>query len=175
MKVSKEFIECYQYFNVYDMSDKVKSLSEKERYLLLICTIDNHSDEDHIVLNNYNPFQKELKEIIQLHEGEEIDFDFSFIPYEQISYQQIDYRLADGACSGRHLANSLLSEKYKYFLHTDSHSRAKQDWDEMLISEYIKCSVKWGEEYIFTKYPHGFTKEWDENGNSKDIINIENE
>lgn len=109
------------------------------------------------------------------HEGEEIDFDFSFIPSEQISYQKIDYRLADGACSGRHLANSLLSEKYKYFLHTDSHSRAKQDWDEMLISEYIKCSVKWGEEYIFTKYPHGFTKEWDENGNSKDLINIENE
>jgi len=75
MKVSKEFIECYQYFNVYDMSEKVKALSEKERYLLLICTIDNHSDEDPIVLNNYNPFQKELKEIIQLHEGEEIDLE----------------------------------------------------------------------------------------------------
>lgn len=109
------------------------------------------------------------------HEGPETNFDFSFIPSKQISYQKIDYRLADGACSGRHLANSLLSDKYKYFLHTDSHSRAKQDWDDMLIKEYSKCSVKWGEDYIFTKYPHGFTKEWDENGIGKDVINEENE
>jgi hypothetical protein len=109
------------------------------------------------------------------HEGPETDFDFSFIPKDQISYQKIDYRLADGACSGRHLANSLLSDKYKYFLHTDSHSRAKQDWDDMLIKEYSKCSVKWGEDYIFTKYPHGFKKEWDENGIGKDVINQENE
>ena len=109
------------------------------------------------------------------HEGPETIFDFSFIPSKQISYQKIDYRLADGACSGRHLANSLLSDQYKYFLHTDSHSRAKVEWDTMLIDEYNKCSSKWGTDYIFTKYPHGFLKEWDENGNSTDKINLNNE
>jgi hypothetical protein len=109
------------------------------------------------------------------HEGPEINFDFSFIPNEQISYQKFDYRLADGACSGRHLANSLLSEKYKYFLHTDSHSRAKENWDNILISEYLRCSKKWGTDYIFTKYPHGFTRKWNEDGTGIDLINKENE
>lgn len=108
------------------------------------------------------------------HEGDECNFDFSFIPEHQINYTKIDYRLADGACSGRHLANSLLTSNYRYFLHTDSHSRAMQDWDEVLINEYIRCSVKWGDDYIFTRYPHGFTREWDQDGNGKDIIDPNN-
>jgi len=109
------------------------------------------------------------------HEEKNNVFDFSFLPSEQISYQKIDYRLADGACSGRHLANSLMSDKYKYFLHTDSHSRAKQDWDEMLINEHIKCSAKWGEDYIFSKYPHGFKILWNDCDEGTDEINYENE
>lgn len=113
--------------------------------------------------------------LVSHEEENECNFDFSFIPNDQINYIKIDYRLADGACSGRHLANSLLSDKYKYFLHTDSHSRAKENWDELLINCYNKCKNKWGEEYIFTKYPHGFTIEWDENGIGTDIINYENE
>ena len=72
------------------------------------------------------------------HEGDETNFDFSFIPAEQINYMKIDYRLADGACSGRHLANSILSTKYKFFLHTDSHSRASEHWDELLITHFNK-------------------------------------
>lgn len=108
------------------------------------------------------------------HEGDETNFDFSFIPNNQISYNKIDYRLADGACSGRHLANSLLSEKYKYFLHTDSHSRASKEWDENLIEYYNSCSAKWGNDYIFTKYPHGFKIDWDEDGNGTDVINPDN-
>jgi hypothetical protein len=109
------------------------------------------------------------------HEEKNNVFDFSFMPSEQISYQKIDYRLADGACSGRHLANSLMSNKYKYFLHTDSHSRAKQDWDEMLINEHIRCSVKWGEDYIFSKYPHGFKILWNDCDEGTDEINFDNE
>jgi hypothetical protein len=109
------------------------------------------------------------------HEDVENIFDFGFIPKNQISYQKIDYRLADGACSGRHLANSLLSKKYKYFLHTDSHSRAKKNWDSLLVSEYLRCSKKWGDEYIFTKYPHGFTIDWGTNGIGADKINLDNE
>ena len=108
------------------------------------------------------------------HEGPETDFDFSFIPDDQINYNKIDHRLAEGASSGRHLANSLLSEKYKYFLHTDSHSRASNNWDTTLIDYYQKCSSKWGSDYIFTKYPHGFKIEWDEDGNGKDVIDLTN-
>lgn len=109
------------------------------------------------------------------HEDQDIFFDFSFIPKNQISYQKINYEIAEGTCSGRHLANSLLSEKYKFFLQTDSHSRAKKNWDTILINEYKKCSTKWGEDYIFTKYPHGFKKEWDKNGIGKDVIDLSND
>jgi hypothetical protein len=108
------------------------------------------------------------------HEGDETNFDFSFIPAEQINYMKIDYRLADGACSGRHLANSILSTKYKFFLHTDSHSRASEHWDELLITHFNKSKKKWGDDLIFTKYPHGFLINWDENGNGTDGINHEN-
>ena len=72
MEISKEFTECYQYFNVYDMTEKVKSLTDKEKYLLLICTLDEHNDEDPIVLNNYREFEEELQNILDLHEGEEV-------------------------------------------------------------------------------------------------------
>ncbi len=101
------------------------------------------------------------------HEGEECNFDFSFIPKHQLSYQKIDYRLADGACSGRHLANSLLSKQYKYFLHTDSHSRVADGWDETLIDTYNRLSCVWGDLLILTKYPHGFTFDWDNGGVEK--------
>ena len=36
MKISNELKECFKYFNVYDISDKIKELSEKERYILAI-------------------------------------------------------------------------------------------------------------------------------------------
>lgn len=95
------------------------------------------------------------------HEEKNNIFDFSFLPKNQYSYQKIDYRLAEGVCSGRHLANSLLSEKYKYFMQTDSHSRVIKDWDEFVINYYNKCKVKWGEDFLFTKYPQHFTFDWD--------------
>lgn len=108
------------------------------------------------------------------HEDESMNLDFSFVPNNQINYNKIDYHLAEGACSGRHLANSLLSDRYKYFLHTDSHSRATVSWDTLLIESYKRCSIKWGTDYIFTKYPHGFTIEWDKDGNGKDLIDPNN-
>jgi hypothetical protein len=71
-KPSKEFIECYQHFNVYDMTEKIKKLSNKEKYLLLACALDNHDEEQISVLNNFSPFQTELNEIMEVNQGSEI-------------------------------------------------------------------------------------------------------
>jgi hypothetical protein len=95
------------------------------------------------------------------HEDEDMILDFSFLSDEQYSYKKIDYRIATGVCSARHMANSLLSDKYKYFFQTDAHSRVVVSWDTTMINLYKKCSVKWGEDYLFTKYPHGFLFNWD--------------
>jgi hypothetical protein len=94
------------------------------------------------------------------HEEEDNILDFSFLPKNQYSYQKIDYRLAQGVCSGRYLANSLLSSDYKYFMQTDSHSRVIKNWDLEVIKCYIKCKNKWGNDFLFTKYPHGFNFDW---------------
>lgn len=107
------------------------------------------------------------------HEDLDNPLDLSFIPDNQINYNRIDYRLALGACNGRHIANSLLSEKYKYFLQTDSHSRAQSRWDELVISHYVRCKVKWGEDYLFTKYPHGFLIDWTDPSNPRDNLFLE--
>lgn len=73
MKLTKEFIECYQYFNVYDITEKINNLSDEERYLLLICSLDNHDEEQPTVITNFTPYEKELQEIMDLHEGVEFE------------------------------------------------------------------------------------------------------
>jgi hypothetical protein len=89
--------------------------------------------------------------------------DISFIPENQYSYNKIDYRIADGTCSSRHLANSILNKNYEYFLQIDSHTRVVKNWDEIIISEYKRCSEKWGENYVFSRYASSFIV--DKNGN----------
>lgn len=96
--------------------------------------------------------------------------DLSFIPEEQYSYQQVDHRLALGACKSRHLANSLLTEEYTYFVQADAHSRLFEMWDEIAIWQYKRCRAKWGDDYLFTKYPPAYEVNWDGEKNVGDIF-----
>ena len=107
------------------------------------------------------------------HQDFDMFLDFSFLDKSQYSYKKIDYRLATGVCSARHMANSLLSDDYKYFMQTDAHSRVVDGWDEKIISLYKYCSSKWGEDYLFTKYPHGFLFDWSA-GDYVPVINYNN-
>lgn len=94
-------------------------------------------------------------------ENQDAPLDLSFIPEEQYSYQRVDHKLALGACKSRHLANSLLTEEYTYFVQADAHSRLFEMWDEIAIWHYKRCSEKWGEDYLFTKYPLAYEINWD--------------
>lgn len=69
--VSNEFIDIYKNFNVSSQIDKMKSLSKRELYLLLIVCLDYHSDEDPVCLNNYTQFISEINEIYDLQDDKE--------------------------------------------------------------------------------------------------------
>jgi len=69
--VSDEFIEIYRNFNVCDQIDKVKKLSDKERYLLIILCLDKHDEANPIVLYNFKPFKDEIKEIYEVQDNKE--------------------------------------------------------------------------------------------------------
>lgn len=95
--------------------------------------------------------------------------DLSFLPENSYSYQRLNYTLALGACKSRHLANSLLTEEYTYFLQGDAHSRAYYMWDEIAIYHYKRCSQKWGKDYLFTKYPGAYERKWDGDISTEDV------
>lgn len=69
--VSDEFLEIYRNFNVYDQTEQINKLSERNRYLLIILCLDKHDDENPIVLYNFKPFKEEIKEIYEVQDNKE--------------------------------------------------------------------------------------------------------
>ena len=71
IKVSPLFIEIYQNFNVIDQTEKMKSLSKKELYLLLTVCLDKFSDTDKTVKQNFHPFKKEVMDIFDVQDDKD--------------------------------------------------------------------------------------------------------
>ena len=69
--VSDDFIDIYKNFNVSSQIDKMKSLSKRELYLLLVLCLDFHSDEDPVCINNYKTFRDEIIEINDIQDDKE--------------------------------------------------------------------------------------------------------
>lgn len=69
--ISDEFIDIYKNFNVSSQIDKMKSLSKRELYLLLVLCLDFHSDEDPVCINNYKTFKDEIIEINDIQDDKE--------------------------------------------------------------------------------------------------------
>lgn len=70
-------------------------------------------------------------------------------------YDKEHYSLSTGVGYARSRTQSLLSDKYKYYLQVDSHTQFSQDWDKRLIDDYEKLQEVWGS-YIFSTYPPGY-------------------
>ena len=70
LTISSEFIEIFRLFNVSDQRDKMKLLDRKELYYLLLCCMDNHNEDDPIVIVNYSDFELEINEILEFQESE---------------------------------------------------------------------------------------------------------
>ena len=71
LPVSKEFIECYQMFNVIKQVDKIKSLSRKERILLLTLALDTFTEENMVVIENIRDFKEELELVYDLQQDKD--------------------------------------------------------------------------------------------------------
>ena len=76
VQVSSEFVKCYEHFNVFDVISDMKLLDRRELYLLLMLCVDNHDDNNTIVLKNFSEFKEELNEILDLQENEETTNEF---------------------------------------------------------------------------------------------------
>lgn len=61
--VSDLFFDIYKNFNIYDQSERMKSLSEIELYLIISCVCERH-ESDSIVIESLSKFENELVNFI---------------------------------------------------------------------------------------------------------------
>jgi Fe-S-cluster formation regulator IscX/YfhJ len=73
ISVSNLFVDIYKNFNVYDQIEKIKQLDDKEKYLLLILALDKHSDEDPVVIHNFQEFKEQVMEIYEIQDDKETE------------------------------------------------------------------------------------------------------
>ena len=66
--VSDIFLDIYTNFNVCSQVEKMKNLTKKELYLLIILALDKHDDNDPVVLHNFLPFEIIGDDIFEIQE-----------------------------------------------------------------------------------------------------------
>jgi hypothetical protein len=69
--VSNKFVEIFRNFNVFDQTEKIKELSRRELYLLLVVCLDKHDDLLPVVKYNFQPFRDEIMEIFDIQDDKE--------------------------------------------------------------------------------------------------------
>ena len=71
IKVSDLFVDIYKNFNVVTQIEKMKQLSKREQFLLLLVCLDKHSDEDPVVVHNFTDFKDECMQIFDIQDDKE--------------------------------------------------------------------------------------------------------
>lgn len=69
--VSELFKDIYTNFNVSSQIESMKNLDRRELYLLLTFALDKHSDEDPVVIHNFQSFKDEVMEIYDIQDDKE--------------------------------------------------------------------------------------------------------
>jgi len=69
--VSDLYKEIYMNFNVSSQVENMKNLDKRELYLLLTFALDKHSDEDPVVVHNFQTFKDEVMEIYDIQDDKE--------------------------------------------------------------------------------------------------------
>lgn len=73
ISVSEIFVEAYMNFNVTEQIEQIRRLDKREMYLLLICAIDRHDENDPIVIKNMIAFESEMLELAMVQEDGSTD------------------------------------------------------------------------------------------------------
>ena len=107
-------------------------------------------------------FPKNLFFSIVSHEFKGEEADLSWLDPSQYKYVQLSYKEATGVCQARALANSIMTEEWRFFMQIDSHTRVIGYWDYWIMKDYEEFSKYWGEDYIISKYPLAFGVNWEE-------------
>jgi hypothetical protein len=71
--VSDDFVDIYKHFNVSSQIERMKNLTTRELYLLLIVALDKHSDEDPTVVSNFLEFEDLCMKIYDIQDDKETD------------------------------------------------------------------------------------------------------
>jgi len=66
--VSDLFVDIYTNFNVCSQVERMKTLTKKELYLLILLALDKHDDNDPVVLHNFLPFESIGDDIFEIQE-----------------------------------------------------------------------------------------------------------
>ena len=66
MNVSELFLDIFRLFNVSDQRGRMKQLTKKELYFLLISAMDNHNEDNPVVIINLSDFELEIKDKLRL-------------------------------------------------------------------------------------------------------------
>jgi hypothetical protein len=69
--VSEDFVNIYKNFNVINQVENMKTLTERELYLLLTVCLDKHDDELPVVKYNFQPFKDQVMEIFDIQDDKE--------------------------------------------------------------------------------------------------------
>ena len=88
--VSDLFKDIYINFNVSSQVENMKNLDRRELYLLLTFTLDKHSDEDPVVLHNFQPFKDEVMEIYDIQDDKEATNDILLALIEETGDKYIE-------------------------------------------------------------------------------------
>ena len=88
--VSDLFKEIYLNFNVSVQIENMKNLDKRELYLFLTYALDKHSDEDPVVLHNFQPFKDEVMEIYDIQDDKEATNDILLALIEETGDKYIE-------------------------------------------------------------------------------------
>lgn len=69
------------------------------------------------------------------------------------SYQKINYKDAKGVGFARYMTQKPLTNEFEFYLQVDSHTQFRENWDTILIKDYVEAEKFWGGGIVFTAYP----------------------
>jgi hypothetical protein len=120
----------------------------------ILVSIVNYCDPEFFptVLSLWNEAKNRELLYFSIVSEDNIEYDLSFIPKDQLLYRHLDlseYR--GGVCWARNLATKVEVD-YDYFIQFDSHTRASLGWDALAIERYEKLKIN-DEKFIIAYAP----------------------